>query len=429
MNDDCPPRIKLLNLVVAGEYVPHLDTCEECAAFIHAATDVVKAFADRGEAERAVAEHIDAMLWNTLPRHWSAVIAQSPELHRSLVVRDLIRRSDELYGTNSRLALSFTTAAVTTCEAMVVRGFPPSPDLHFSAMKKHALALNRAGDCQQALLILKETWPIAWRTSESQRDRAILSVCTAIVYAEPDIARFAEAIELAETATAVLKAYGDERGVLIARQTKGWVLMADRRFAEALPILRMVSLDLGYAAHDSRDAAIAYAQLAECLVNLGLHEEAIDHASEAERIQLSIDGVADAARAAHIRALAVAALGRFDEARPEFARTADILFAGQFFDTWIEFRLDFVAAALAADPGADVHADVELVLRVCQTLSAKESTQRQTFAAEAMDYLRQLAIRDALTLEAVDRVRIYIARNRSRPPVKFAWPSGGAFAM
>jgi hypothetical protein len=62
------------------------------------------------------------------------------------------------------------------------------------------------------------------------------------------------------------------------------------------------------------------------------------------------------------------------------------------------------------------------------TLNATESTQRQTFAAEALDYLRQLAIRDALTCEAVDRVRAFVIRNTSHPPVKFARPPG-AFLM
>ena len=64
----------------------------------------------------------------------------------------------------------------------------------------------------------------------------------------------------------------------------------------------------------------------------------------------------------------------------------------------------------------------------CATLSVTESTQRRIFAAEALDYLRQLAVRDALTSKAAKQVRSFIARNATRPPVKFTRPPG-AFVM
>jgi len=67
-------------------------------------------------------------------------------------------------------------------------------------------------------------------------------------------------------------------------------------------------------------------------------------------------------------------------------------------------------------------------MRVCLTASANEPTKRRQYAAEALDYLRQLAIRDALTLEAVDNVRAFVNRNESHPPVKFVRPPG-AFLM
>jgi hypothetical protein len=88
-----------------------------------------------------------------------------------------------------------------------------------------------------------------------------------------------------------------------------------------------------------------------------------------------------------------------------------------------------VAAALQHDAAADVRADVEAVARVCLTLGGEESTMRRRYAAEALDYLRRLAKRDALTAEVAAYVRDFVSLNASRPPVKFTPPSCGEFLM
>ena len=426
--DTCPLRVTLLNMIVAGEHSPHLDVCEECAAFVAAATDAVTAFSDRGDVERAVEATVDAILAATPARHWRSVIVASPELRRSVVIRDLLRRADEFYGSDSRAALDLTTAAVAVCDVMVASGQAPSMELRFLALKEHSIALHRMGKFDESIFVLGRAWPIASQTQESQRDRAVLSLCAAIVYAEPDVAKFDEAMKFAETAASVLDVYGDERRAIIARQTKAYVLLVMNRFAEALPLLQSVTADLDEATGESRDAARAHTQLAECLVEVGTYDEAAEHASMAERLHLMCASGVDAARAAHIRARAVTALGRFAEVRSEFTRASDVVFAAKMFNTWAIMRLEYVAAALADDEGADVRAELESVARVCMTLNATESTQRQAFAAEALDYLRQLAVRDALTCEAVDHVRAFVLRNNSQPPVKFARPPG-AFLM
>src|SRR5436305_12062880 len=125
-------------MIAAGEHSPHLDVCEECAEFVAAATGAVAAFANRGEVERAVEDRIDAVLAGAPGRHWSSVIVASPELRRSIVIRDLLRRADEFYGCDSRAALDLTTAAVTLCDVMVASGEAPSMELQFLALKEHS---------------------------------------------------------------------------------------------------------------------------------------------------------------------------------------------------------------------------------------------------------------------------------------------------
>jgi hypothetical protein len=122
-------------------------------------------------------------------------------------------------------------------------------------------------------------------------------------------------------------------------------------------------------------------------------------------------------------------MDRFDEAAPEFNRTAEIVFEAKLFDEWAIMRLDYVRAALDADAAADVRSELISVARVCLTATANRSTARQQYAAEAMAYLRQLAVRDAVTVEAVEYVRAFVHRNATRPPVKFSPPQAGTFLM
>src|SRR5947209_9169452 len=99
---------------------------------------------------------------------------------------------------------------VTVCDVMVASGEPPSMELRFLALKEHATALHRMGKFDESIAVLGRAWPIASRTKDSERDRAVLSLCAAIVYAEPDIADFDAAMEFAETAASVLDVCGDE---------------------------------------------------------------------------------------------------------------------------------------------------------------------------------------------------------------------------
>jgi hypothetical protein len=76
--DTCPLRVTLLNMIVAGEYSPHLDVSEECPAFVAAATDAVTAFTDRGDVERAVEARIDA--FSPVLRRGTGAPSSSPHL-------------------------------------------------------------------------------------------------------------------------------------------------------------------------------------------------------------------------------------------------------------------------------------------------------------------------------------------------------------
>ena len=421
--------MKILQLLADGEDVPHLDECEQCREFVEAAGAAVRVFRDRSELEVAVRAEIDALIADQPPHRWRSTLIIEPSMRRSVVVRDLLRRADEQYGSTPHKAVELTDAAVAICDAMVASGYPPAPELRFEALKEHSTLLRRVGVLDEALNVLGRAWTVVAETKDRGLYHAIISLCTAIIYAEPDLANFDEALHLAGEAAAVFDVSGDERRALIARHTEAYVLVQKERFAAAAALLHGVVVEIADAGGTKRDSALAHALLAQALLNLGSFGEAIDHARVAEHRHGEGGDTLDAARAAHVAARAMAYMGHFAEVREEFTRTADIVFTAGMFDVWCLMRLDYIAAALADDEGADVRADAEAVARVAMTVANKDTTQRRKFAAEACEYLRRIAIRDTLTLEVANHVRGYVERNLSRKPAKFAPPPGSAFLM
>jgi tetratricopeptide (TPR) repeat protein len=428
---ECPHPAKLLQLIADGEYVPHLRECEKCRTFVDAATEAVDAFKDTGELEAAVRAEIDALLADSPEHRWGSMFLDSRNvhLHRSVVVRDLLRRAEELSGSKPRQALNLSSAAISVCDAMIAADRPPAPELRFEVLKLHSSLLRDVGMLDEALSVLGRAWTVADTTEHREQYRATLSLCAAIIYVEPDVADFDEAIKLAEAAGAVLDVCGDQRRAVIARHTKAYALAVMDRFEAAVPLLRGVVDEITEAGGTTHDAAMAHSLLAWCYVQLGLFGDALDHARIAEHLHSERGETIDAARAAHVAARAIAGMGHFDDVKDEFTRTADVVFQAELFDVWCVLRLDYIATALAADECADVRADAEGVARVAMTVGKTDSTLRRRLTAEACDYLRIIAIRNMLTYEVADYVRNYVDRNSKQKPAKFIPPSGAGFAM
>lgn len=214
----------------------------------------------------------------------------------------------------------------------------------------------------------------------------------------------------------------------MARQTTAHVLATENRFSDALRKLRGVIDELDTIG-TTRDRAVAHGLAAHCLVGIGAHREAIEHAATARAFYREIGDTVGEAKAAHTAARAKTAMGDLAEVRSEFARTADIVFRAKLFEVWAIMRLDYVEAVLHDDESADVRGELESVANVSMMLDATGSTHRHQYAAEAMDYLRRVAQRDAVTRELVRHVRDFVERNAARPPVRFTPPPGTAFIM
>jgi len=424
----CPTPEELLARVIAGEKVAHLEECEECARFVAIVVHAADVFdGSTEEVDRAVAELIDEALEEVPSREWAAELVRRREFHHSLIIAELLRRGERAREDPS-VELDVTAAAVALCDEMEKLGTPPPAQLRFDAFKEHAMALRAAGELNRALDTLARASTVTSELENREQLDAVLSLCTAVTYSEPDLGKFDEAIALAERAEGVLEQCGDRRRTLMARQAKAYALIAMHRYAEALSLSLTVAEQ-----HDEMgarfDAAFAHQNAAVCYNGLGMYDEALGQAFLAQCGLEQTGNAVTVARAAHEAARAIAGLGRFDEARAQFEDSAAIVFAAGLYDVWVLNRLDYVAAALHHDSAADVRPEVEAIAVVCLVLGRENSTMRRRYAAEALEYLRQLAKREAVTTEAADYVRDFIWQNASRPPRRFRPPSFGEFVM
>lgn len=94
---------------------------------------------------------------------------------------------------------------------------------------------------------------------------------------------------------------------------------------------------------------------------------------------------------------------------------------------WIPVRLARVEAMLAADMPAD------MVRPLCQeaaeasiALDRREPSRRHNCTAQALEFLRENAARESLTVGMVQYVRAYVRRASMRPVSKFVPPSAVA---
>ncbi|HEV2722427.1 MAG TPA: hypothetical protein VG323_20570, partial [Thermoanaerobaculia bacterium] len=375
----CPAREELLARVIAGEEVPHLGECEDCAAFVEIVANAAEVFdGSSEEVDRAVAELVDDALADVPPREWAAQLAGGREFHHSLVIAEMLRRADRAYE-NPSIALDLTAAAVALCDAMEKAGTPPPARLCFDVLKEHAMALRAAGDLDGSLDALARAWSVTLELADREHLHAVLSLCTALTYSEPDQGKFDEAIALAESAEGVLERCGDHRRALMARQTKAYALLAMHRHEDALSFVLPVAQQydtLGWRF----DAATAHHTVATCYVELGAYDEALGHALLAQCGFEQFGNAVNVARAMHVAARAIAGLGRFEEATAQFDDSAKTIFAAELYDVWVLNRLDYVAAALHHDYAADVRADVEAVAVACLMLGRENSTMRRRYA-------------------------------------------------
>lgn len=423
----CPSRDELWAMIQEGGDVPHLDECDACAQFFDIFLNEVEMFhGDPHELEGALAAVVDEALIGVPPAQWAKRLAAEPRFRHALVIREVLRRAAGAYE-NPVIEGGWTAAAIALCDAMAADGTLPV-ELYVEVLKERAMALRAGNDLQGALRLLERARELSADTPNPEHWEAVISLCKAITYGEDDLGQFEESFALADNAQAVFERLGDTRRALMARQAKAYALMNQRRHQAALEIALPIAAR--FDAMASRyDAASTHHLIAHCYVKSGVYEEGLSHALIAQTGYEKLGNASLISRVKHVAACAMAGLGRFEEAYPQFEESAESIFRAGLYDVWVLARLDYVAAALRDDPTADVREVIEAVAHVCFLLGDEHSTMRRRYAAEALDYMRRLAKRDELTAEAAEYVRDFIETNSKRPPQRFVSPSGGGLVM
>src|SRR5207248_6543679 len=185
----CPSPEDLLARVIAGEDVPHLDECEDCAWYVDAVYHAAKVFdGNCEELRRAVAELVDEALEDVPSKEWVARLVAEWGSYNSLVIAELLRRADRAYE-NPSIAVDLTSAAVALCEAKVKAGTPPPAQLRFDALKEHAMALRAANDLNGSLEALVRASAVASELENREQMDAVVALCTALTYSEADLGK------------------------------------------------------------------------------------------------------------------------------------------------------------------------------------------------------------------------------------------------
>jgi len=423
----CPSRDELWAMIQESGDVPHLDECDACAQFFEIFLNAVEVFhGDPRELEGALAAVVDDALTGVPPAEWASRLAAEPRFRHELVIREVLRRAAGAYE-NPVIEGGWTAAAVALCDAMAADGTLPV-ELYVEVLKERAMALRAGNDLQGALRLLERARELSGEMPDREKWEAVISLCEAITYSEPDLGQFDEACSLAEEAQVTFERLGDVRRALMARQAKAYALAVQMQHQAALTIALSVAAQ--FDAMASRyDAASTHHLVAHCYVKSGMYQEGLSHALVAQTGYEKLGNASLIARVKHVAACAMAGLGRFEEAYPQFEESAEAIFHAGLYDVWVLDRLDYVAAALRHDPTADVREVVEAVAHVCFLLGDERSTMRRRYAAEALDYMRRLAKRDELTAEAAEYIRDFIESNSKRPPQRFVSPTGGGLVM
>jgi tetratricopeptide (TPR) repeat protein len=236
----------------------------------------------------------------------------------------------------------------------------------------------------------------------------------ALIYRE--LEKFTEALSILRAARPVLDAYGDRKRVAVADSTQAAVLMAMRRFSEALAIHLQIAVDLNL---DEETRACAFNNAGICYRELSLFQDAKRVYAQAI---MSFEKLGWVSRRAMTRWGIARVLS--DEGRHE-----------QSLALLAEVRAEFEELGMSEDMAlVSLHAaDALLVLQrpeqvaeLCRSAIAyfgRAGLAYSQAAMTALAYLREAADQGTLSPAKVDHVRNFFKVLPKQPSLLFALPA------
>lgn len=411
-------------LVAASDALLHARKCPECQRVIDVAEKLDTAFDEDPDAvERSIERNTEELLTGLPVHRWSTVAAGDPAMQHDDVITYLLKRADAVSAAaDMRRAVDYSDTAATIAQKMYARG-DLSPERVVEVLKDHSTHLRAGRMYGAALRVLGVAESIAPATQEPELQLAILRLCRAILFADSNVCRLdeAEALALACEHDFVGR---DPRRLALAT----WVRASARRrsgdASGALTLFR--SAREGFVAAEGTDALdVGFADqcIATCLVDLGYQVESREMIASARRIFTQHFLAAELLRLEWLSGRADAIDGSLDAAIAALHTVARSFLEARLLDEWVRVRLDIVALILEGDPASDVTDLCESIAAMSISLDEREPNRSRRCTAEALEHLRQMALRRSVTAELAQYVRSYIASAESGRTLPFTPPN------
>jgi hypothetical protein len=402
-------------LVAASDALLHAERCQDCQHIIEVAMKLDSAFDEDPDAvQRSIERNTEALLTGLPAHRWPTVAAGEPVMQHDDVITYLLKRADAVSGgADMRRAVDYASTAASIAEKMYARGELP-PERIVEVMKDHSTHLRGAGMYGAALAVLGVAESIAPATNDPQQQLAILRLCRAMLFADSNVCRLDEAEASASACERDFEGR-DPRRFALSMYIRACARRRGGDAAGALALFRSAR-DRFVAAQgaDTIDVAFAHQCIAACLVDLGRLVEAREIIEPAHRIFAQHFFAVELLRLEWVSARADAIDGSVDAAIAALHTVARSFLEARLFDEWVRVRLDIVALILERDPAADVTG-------LCESIAAI-SNRSQHCTAEALEHLRQMALRRSVTPELTQYVRQYIAATEPSRLLRFAPP-------
>lgn len=238
---------------------------------------------------------------------------------------------------------------------------------------------------------------------------AILSLKAAF---RRDQRRFDEAVEVLREAADIYREAGEPQQEVLILVQQATVLQASDRQAEALEVLQQAIDDLD----EERDARLyfyAHHNLAHCLKDMGLNDQAQDLLPRVWELARRLGGRNDLLRVEWLEGLVLAEAGQFDEAERMLRRVRD---------SFVEQGIGYDAARVSLDLA-------QLYLRTGRTAEAKklggellpifESRDVHREALATLLIFQQALLQETATVAAVKEIAEFFERARGNPAARY----------
>jgi hypothetical protein len=401
----------------SAEERTHLTKCERCRRSHELIVELIRTSGGSAEAaddalsavEKQGRQCVSRLEGTVAPHRWN--LAASREMASPSVVSAMLDRFEILMDAASPEALSMANAAVTVAALTAALLDDSGASLRCRAFKAKAVVLTSFACYDDAAEALDEGADAA----RDVADMASIAYARAWLLGNPDVWRPAEALALLDSHFEVFERIspGKHRAALLLR---AGIIMRQGYFAEAEAELHR----LRSAVEMSSERAMVSLNLGTCRLRQGDPGSCLQLARESAGISRSLGpaGAILLLQAEWVISDALGACGELEQGAAIARRVADAFGRLHLDENSVRAELTFIRLMLAWDPDVDVREACEGVLRLC----SRWPSPRAACAAEALQYLRDMANKRAATFDDATTVELYIRSLRTATPVRFRPP-------